>query len=48
MELLSGTNANVKEIAGACGYQDYGYFGKVFKRSCGLTPEQYRKQTRKG
>lgn len=48
MELLSGTNDNVKEIAGACGYQDYGYFGKVFKRSCGLTPEQYRKQARKG
>lgn len=33
----------VTEIAAMCGFDDGSYFGKVFKKKTGLTPEQYRR-----
>jgi hypothetical protein len=31
---------SISEIATACGYRDYSYFARVFKRSTGKTPLQ--------
>jgi len=43
-KMLLATNATVKEIATACGYQDNSYFIRVFKRFTGMTPLDYRIQ----
>lgn len=42
--LLSTTEMAVEEICYCCGYHDYSYFIKVFKKKFGLTPFQYRKE----
>lgn len=41
-ELLRTTRMTVPEIAEAVGYQDKGYFLKLFKRKMGQTPRAYR------
>jgi len=41
-ELLTATSINLQRIAFLCGYSDYFYFSKVFKKTMGLTPRQYR------
>lgn len=35
---------NVTQIAAACGFGDYNYFIRVFRKTYGLTPLQYRKK----
>lgn len=35
---------NVTEIARMCGFDNAGYFGKVFKKVNGMTPDQYRRK----
>ena len=42
--LLNSTNQTVMEVAHMVGYQDYSHFYTLFKRACGMTPAQYRKQ----
>lgn len=42
-KLLEQSNSYVQEIAYTCGYDDYNYFTKIFKRETGLTPREYRK-----
>lgn len=42
--LLGGTTEPVSAIAGRCGYEDYSYFCRVFKKSTGQTPNEYRKK----
>lgn len=44
--LLSTTLSNA-EISGMVGFEDQSYFGKVFKRFTGVTPDQYRKRKRR-
>lgn len=44
--LLSGS-APMSEIYSACGFEDQSYFCKVFKRLVGVTPDRYRKQSRR-
>jgi len=39
--LLSGEDAPMEIIAGACGYSCGNYFSKVFKKHVGLTPSEY-------
>lgn len=41
-ELLRATTLSVYEIAERCGYKDYFYFARLFKRMLGITPSQYR------
>lgn len=45
MELLSTTSMKISAVAHRVGYEDEGYFGKVFRKYTGVTPgqpEQFR------
>ncbi|EOS77641.1 hypothetical protein C819_00751 [Lachnospiraceae bacterium 10-1] len=42
-ELLCATNDSMNEIAEKTGYQDARYFSKLFKKSVGIKPSEYRK-----
>ncbi len=42
--LLKNTERNVDDIASAVGYENMGYFHKIFRESFGLSPRQYRMQ----
>lgn len=42
--LLRDTNKKVSEISEKVGYADSAYFGKVFKKHTGLSPEEFRKR----
>ena len=43
-ELLSDPRNRILEIAGQVGYADSNYFSKIFRKSFGLSPSEYRKQ----
>lgn len=40
--LLRFSDKTLEEVAGECGFQDVGYFIKVFKKEEGVTPRSYR------
>lgn len=42
--LLSDRQSKVYEIAEAVGYRDQKYFVSVFKKLCGMTPSEFRKE----
>lgn len=42
--LLMETQSSITEIATFCGYQDSNYFGDVFKKIVGISPNKYRKE----
>lgn len=44
MELISfeAVKKKLQEIAEEVGFENYSYFGKLFKRYIGQTPEAYR------
>lgn len=42
--LLKNVRNNIGEIAEQCGFSDTRYFAKIFKRSVGITPSDYRKR----
>jgi LacI family transcriptional regulator len=46
-KLLSQTDLAMQEIAEACGYATYSYLGTVFKKETGVSPGDYRKQSRR-
>lgn len=43
-ELLAESNYPIKQIALWCGYESINYFGKLFKKSMGMTPKEYRRR----
>lgn len=43
-KLLNETVLPVNMIAKQCGIPDYNYFSKIFKRTFGISPREYRKQ----
>jgi transcriptional regulator GlxA family with amidase domain len=43
-QVLETTGLPVDAVAHEVGYEDPSYFGRLFKRSVGLTPAQYRKR----
>jgi len=44
--LLMREKMNISEIAYECGFNDSNYFSWLFKKTYGVTPSQYRKNTR--
>ena len=44
--LLKNTNQNVDSIANAVGYENIGYFHRIFKDAFGVSPRNYRVQIR--
>lgn len=42
--LLQYPEKRVTEIAHLCGFESISYFGRVFKKICGCTPEMFRRQ----
>jgi AraC family transcriptional regulator len=42
--LLSETNLSIAEVALSCGYDQPSHFAKLFRRSTGLPPAQWRRQ----
>lgn len=47
MDLLNYTDDTISSIALSCGFGSFSYFTKYFKEKVGISPSQYRKQTRK-
>lgn len=43
-KLLQTSNLSITEIALHCGFNSNSYFTKIFHRSCGKTPNAYRKE----
>lgn len=43
-DLLINSDMSVKSVGEAVGFQDSGYFCRVFKKMCGMTPNEYRQQ----
>lgn len=43
-KMLANSNERIGEIADKCGFYDYNYFTKIFKKHTGLTPRDYRKK----
>lgn len=46
-ELIKKGNESITEIAYACGYRDYSYFARVFKKRTGQTPTESMRFLRK-
>lgn len=44
-EMLKGGETNLHAVSAACGFQDYSYFFKVFKKIEKQTPSEYIKKT---
>ncbi|MGB1907255.1 MAG: AraC family transcriptional regulator [Spongiibacter sp.] len=44
--LLDSTGMSIKEVAAALGYDDAYYFSRVFKKTIGLSPSEYRQHRR--
>ena len=42
--LLESTNYNINEISSIVGYDNPLYFSRIFKKQCGLSPSEFRKQ----
>ena len=43
-KLLANTNMLISEIALQTGYTDVSYFSRIFKRTAGVSPAEYRKR----
>lgn len=42
--LLENTSYNVTEISNIVGYENPLYFSRVFKKQCGMSPSEFRRQ----
>jgi AraC-like DNA-binding protein len=45
-EMLRGSPRSIADVAHACGYFDQSAFSRVFRRTVGVTPQQYRERHR--
>jgi len=43
-KLLENSNDSIDQIAMKCGYEDIGFFRKIFKRNVALNPKEYQKK----
>ena len=46
-QLLKDARFKIADISSRVGYNDGNYFGKSFKKYCGLSPSEYREQNLK-
>lgn len=46
-ELLETTDLSISQVAESTGFSSQSYFSQSFRRGCGLTPSDYRVQTKK-
>jgi two-component system response regulator YesN len=46
-KLLRTTHLKCSEVAFQCGYNDAHYFSVIFRKNCGMTPQQFRISARK-
>ncbi|NLW11865.1 MAG: response regulator [Clostridiaceae bacterium] len=46
-KMIKSGGRRIKDIASACGFQNYTYFFKVFKQTTGLTPNEYEAELKK-
>jgi YesN/AraC family two-component response regulator len=44
--LLDSTGQSVKQVAASVGYDDAYYFSRLFKKTIGVAPNEYRKHRR--
>ena len=42
-EMLANTQMHIYEIAAACGYENVGYFIRVYQKTHGVTPASFRR-----
>ena len=42
-QLLENSGAELSDIAQSVGFEDQSYFSKVFRRTQGMTPKEYRR-----
>ena len=42
-ELLSETDMPVAAVGEKCGYTDSNYFSRIFRKSTGMTPTEFRR-----
>ena len=47
IELIQKRKMSIREISEECGYRDYSYFSRVFKKSTGKTPTESLKESSK-
>ena len=45
-KLLLSSNRSIESVAAQCGFSNYIYFHKIFKKNTGITPGDYRKNNR--
>lgn len=48
IQLLRESDCQIREVGERCGYGDYFYFARVFKKYTGRSPGEYRGETRGG
>lgn len=42
-KMLRNPSSSITDVSDACGFNDSGYFSRVFKKQFGITPSQYQK-----
>ena len=47
-EMLRDPEKSIKEIGSECGYADPNYFSRIFKKSTGITPTEYKERAGSG
>ena len=45
--LLANTNLSIEQISLKCGFNEYSYFTRLFKKQFGQTPTNYREENKK-
>lgn len=47
-EMLKDPSKSIKEVGSSCGYSDPNYFSRIFKKSTGMTPTEYKERAGSG